>query len=379
MRFRQPTHFLLSLMAIAALSACGGGSSSTPDQTNNNTDSADTQVSAAATSNASAMGAELMASGVYDLMADIGDTWRVTLNTNNNTFTLKVVSTAYGLRDLQGTISAGTATGSRTSYTLQTGGSDIGKLTTDSSTQSVSGNLKIGNKEASVSGTAYKATALSKLAGTYNFMMASRDAVSGGSLDFGVGQIRIAADGTRASLCRSGQFVSDICTSVGGSTPQEASVALSLDSNGLITFANFGKATVIASNLGKALTLDMNRTNEEGYLRTGVWYLSEVKSLSESAINGNWTCNLGGQSSNTLAITGTSVTGAGLGNVTTGKVKYNNINHTDNTWFPWAGFAAGGATTDPVSDYSLVLPLSATLVVMEWDGRIRVCNKNGSN
>jgi hypothetical protein len=382
MRFRQPTHFLLSLMAIAALTACGGGGSSTqtqePDNNNTSSTSIDTTTTTAATANAIAMGAELMASGVYDLMADIGDTWRVTLNTSSNTFTLKVISTAYGLTDLQGTMVAGTTSGTRTVYTLKSGGSDIGTLTTDTSTKSISGNMKVGNKDASVSGTAYKATALSKLAGTYNFMLATRDGVNGGSFDFGVGQIKITADGSSARMCRSGKFLGDTCSAVADSTPEEASFALSLGSDGLITLANIGKATVIASNFGKALTVDMDRINQEGFRRTGIWYLSEAKSLPETAIDGQWNCNQGGKTINTINISGTNATGKGLGDVTTGKVKYNNINHTDNTWFTWEGYAAGGATTDPVSDYSLFLPLSSTLFAMESDGRIRICSKTSN-
>jgi hypothetical protein len=376
MHVRSSAFLALSAVASAMLVACGGGSGSTNSEVTT-PDSAATSASAAI---ASTMGASLIGTGVYDLVADIGDTWKITLNTSSNTFDLQVVQTVYGLANTSGTITVGNKSGTRTTYTLSAGNTELGTLTTDSSTQTIAGNLKLGNKVSSVSGSAYKATALSKLAGTYNFMQAARDAVSGNSPDFALGQVQIAADGSSAQLCRSGKFVGSVCTSVAGSQTETASTTLSLDSTtGQILFKDFGRAAVVASDLGKAMVLDMARTNAEGFLRSGVFYLTEAKPLSETAINGNWNCSQGGATTNALTITGTTGTSTGMGPVTSAKFKYNNLNHTDNSWIGFDGFAAGGASTDAVADYSAVLPVSSTLMVMEADQRIRICHKSSNS
>lgn len=368
-RFSHQIH-LFAMLVCLALTACGGNGSNSPTPMD-----ADSQVTKMSTIVADASGANLIGTDIYDLIADLGDTWRITLNRDNSTFDLQVIQTVYGLSATQGTLTVGETLGTRTTYTLQSGTTAIGTLTVDSSTRTVAGNLRLGSQSASVSGTAYKATILAKLAGTYNFMQATRNANAHSNLDFGVGQVKISDDGRSAQLCRSGKFIGNNCASVGGSTPVVTTLMLSLDANGRVIFQGFGLASVVASDLGKSMIIDMARINEEYVARTGVFYLSESKVLKENVINGNWFCSKGGAATNSLYIAGTNGSGQGLGPVTAAKFSYNQVNHTDNSWIAFDGFAAGGATTDPVSDYSIILPLSSTLMVMESDLGASICHK----
>ena len=384
--------FLISTVTCAVLTACGGGGSNDPvADTSATKDKATEQ---ATVTNNAVVGASAISTDstklVYDMIADAGDTWQVTLDRIANTFALKVVSTAYGLSDTNGSIVAGTTSGTRTPYTLKTAqGTEIGNLITDTSTRSVSGNLTVGTLKTSVSGSADKATALSKLAGTYNFVRFGRDVGSGlGSPDTGAGQALVSADGTTMKLCLESTVGSDgQCKELTGTgTPETAELKLTLDTNGRLVMtkdgAAFGLATLLPSDFGKALQMDMYRKNEENVWRTGVFYFAETKALSETAVNGQWTCAGLGADANTISIAGTAGTAKNLvnGQSMTAVFKYNQVYDQANNFVAVNGFMSGGATSDALKDYDLFLPLSSSLLINEMsaDTRIRVCRKTGS-
>lgn len=401
--FRHPTLLLLSLVASAALTACGGGATSTgdnnlnPGENNTNNSSAiDTQVSTAATKNMNDTGGLLIGSDthreIYDLVADIGDSWQLILDKVNKTYTLSVISTAYDLSDTSAGTSGSFVTksteGSRTVYALTPTGGTVTELTTDSSTHSVAGNLTIGGQNATVSGTAFKATDLSKLAGLYNFVRSARNALNGGSPDTGVGQLQISSDGTTATACLGGVFSASGCTQLVDNVETESAVfKLGINASGRINFntadgtASFGLANLLASNLGKALMIDQYNTNQEGVKRTGTWYLSEAKSLSSGVFDGQWRCAGRGADSNSITVTGDSVKAKNLstGSTLDGVFKYNQA-PTASGLKTLAGFIAGGASTDDLKDYDWFLPLSSTMGIdyMPNDNKVRVCYKTSN-
>lgn len=340
----------------------------------------------------SAVGATSLSSDpnklVYDVVADVGDLWQITLDTLANTFTLKVVSTAYGLADANGTISTGTSDGTRTSYTLKnTQNVEMGSLVTDKSTRSVAGNMTLGNVKTSVTGSADKSTELSKLAGTYNFIMYGRNAEATLRLpDTGAGQAVVSADGTEMTLCldstvnKEGQCVA-VVDSV---QPEKATLQISLDEQGRLVMTRngqaFGRATLLPSNLGKALQMDMYNQNEEGVWRTGVFYFAEAKAVREGVINGAWTCSGRGTNATNISILNSS---GSAKNLETDKsmaavFKYNQVAN-NNGLLEVNGFVSGGASSDAVKDYDLFMPLSSSLLINEvtGDSQLRMCRKTG--
>ncbi len=111
---------------------------------------------------------------VYDVAAEIGDTWRITFDNAKKTFSVKVLSTQFGLIDRSGSYTAVT-TGNITTYT----GTDL-NLTVDARTRLLTGTIKLGSMSSNVSGTGYAATDVAKLAGNYIFLGAMRNASNGG-------------------------------------------------------------------------------------------------------------------------------------------------------------------------------------------------------
>lgn len=392
MKFHNFTFAVLSLLAVASLTACGGDSDSPTSENVSPTPSMDTSVATSASSNADAMGGINISSDntkeIFDLVADIGDSWQIKLDKIAKTFDLTVIKSQYGLKAISGTFTSDSTSGSRTSYKLSTiSAPSIGALITDSSTQSVTGTMTVGDVSASVSGTAKQATELKKLAGTYNFMMATRNLTpSNGNFnrDMAAGQILISPDGTTATMCHGGVFQNGVCTSLDTSVPETASLKLALDSGRIsvkVGDLDFGTATVLASNLGKALQLDQFGLNQEGVMRTGVAYLAEAKTLDARALNGQWLCTAQGKPWNTLTASGETGSSKNLatGTVMDATFKFNKINTHEGKLLDVAGFISGGARTDGVSDYTLILPVSSTLVVNETDGSLlRVCGKTSN-
>ncbi|OFJ48339.1 hypothetical protein BA896_004605 [Janthinobacterium lividum] len=100
---------------------------------------------------------------VYDVAADIGDTWRITFDSVKKTYAIRVLSTQFGLSDRSGTFSASTS-GNLTTYTDTA--TDF-SVTVDARTRLLSGNIKLGNMVSTVSGSGYAVSDVAKLAGNY--------------------------------------------------------------------------------------------------------------------------------------------------------------------------------------------------------------------
>jgi hypothetical protein len=394
MKSSNTTNLILSIMACAVLAACGGGSSSSSSS------SPDTDTATGASTNISSSGGTLLSSNsnleTYDLIADIGDTWQLVLDKAQNKFTLSIVQSAYGLVNTgngvhtEGTFAQKSTSGTRTTYTLTPTGGAATELTTDSSTKTIAGNLKVGGLNATVSGTAYKATDLSKLAGVYNFIQAAHDTkgtATSISRSTMAGQINISTDGTLGTACVNGIFSNNTCTAIDGNTPETRTFKLSLNSEGRMVIkqsddTDFGIATILASNFGKALIIDQRNINQENYARTGTWYLAEAKTLSSTAFDGQWRCAGQGLNNNTITVTGGTGKATNLSTNSTldAIFKYDQVS-TSTGLKNVAGFMSGGASTDAVSTYTLFLPLSSTMAINELGGDqlIRVCYKTSNN
>src|SRR5450830_321987 len=145
---------------------------------------------------------------VYDVAADIGDTWRITFDSVKKTYAIRVLSTQFGLSDRSGTFSA-TTTGNLTTYTA----TDF-SVTVDARTRLLSGNIKLGNMVSTVSGSGYAVGDVAKLAGNYIFLGAMRNASNGADRFNPKGSLKIAADGA-AQLCNGGVFnAQGVCSAV---------------------------------------------------------------------------------------------------------------------------------------------------------------------
>jgi hypothetical protein len=398
MSFNKSNSLLLSLIASAALTACGGGSTGSNDdrKPDGTTSPTDTEIKTAATQNTTASGGLLIGSDtnreIYDLVADIGDSWQLILDKVNKTYTLFVINTAYDLSDTsagtRGSFVTKSTQGSRTVYALTPTGGTVTELTTDSSTNSIAGNLTIGGKNATVSGTAFKATDLGKLAGLYNFVRSARNARNGEFQDTGFGQLLISSDGKTGTACLGGVFFASTCTKVVDDVKAESAVfKLAINASGRINFntedgtATFGLANLLPSNLGKALMIDQYNTNQEGVKRTGTWYLSEAKSLTSGVFDGQWRCAGSGADNNSITVTGAGVKAKNLstGSTLDGVFKYNQV-PTASGLKNLTGFIAGGASTDALSDYDWFLPLSSTMGInyMPNDNKVRICYKTSN-
>ena len=161
---------LTFLVLGAALSACGGGSDGgTPEApakppvvVTPPVVPADS-VTVASETVAKEAGLNVIAGAsadesVYDVAADIGDTWRITFDSVKKTYAIRVLSTQFGLSDRSGTFSA-TTTGNLTTYTA----TDF-SVTVDARTRLLSGNIKLGSMVSTVSGTGYAVGDVARLA-----------------------------------------------------------------------------------------------------------------------------------------------------------------------------------------------------------------------
>ena len=389
---------LLSVAALAALlTACGGGGgSSTPQAQAQKTDAT---ITAAASATKTTLGATELGTSttqVYDVAADIGDTWRITFNTVTNAYSIAVLNTVYGLSGSSagatGTYTSST-TGNLTTYTLS---GSAGNVSIDSRTKDISGKMTIGGKSSTIMGTSTAVTDLTKLEGVYNFMGAARNVLGGGSPEALGGQIKINSDGT-ATICVDGTLATGACVAVEATHSAQA-VALELrkttDSvTGIekiyldfvtpqyLNEKTMGIINIQAGDLGPVLIIDRFGHSPEGTLRTGVFYAikAQPQPLNASDFDGTWKCSKYGLDGTTLVVKTSNGS-------TTNHVTSSDYDATENLVFNKVATSNGTSQTS-INGFAVsvasngngvnVLPLSSSLAVVDSDNgsALTTCRK----
>jgi hypothetical protein len=362
---------LTFLVLGAALSACGGGGDHAAPEAPVTppvvvTPVAD-PVTVASQAVAAQAGLAVIAGAnadetVYDVAADIGDTWRITFDNVKKTYAIRVLSTQFGLSDRSGTFSATTA-GHLTTYTA----TDF-SVTVDARTRLLSGNIKLGNMASTVSGTGYAVGDVARLAGSYIFLGAMRNASNGGDRFNPKGSLKVVADGS-AQLCNGGGFnAQGVCSAVSPQLEAEnASLTLVKDAkNGLLVARqggqDFGIVHVHAGDRGLALFIDRYSRNQQNVLRVGTIVAAKQQKIG-SEIAGSYACAAPGISAK-IEIAGNTAT---LTNNTSGKT------HAEAITFNKLGLGAQAADFDGIAvfkdpadvpaDYSMFMPVSSSMAV----------------
>jgi len=383
----------LTLVATAALLACGGGGSSNPTDaagtgstgtgstgtgTGTGTTSSTVELGVsntlAALGNPPAVTSANATSTAFDLVATIGDTWKINFDTNGNAYTVTVLQTQFGLSNssagTSGTFTS-TTSGNYTTYKLS---GSVGELVVDNRTKAIAGNLTIGSKSSTVAGTGYAAPALDKSAGTYNFVTATRDVIGGGSPDLTAGQFLISANGTSVALCPGGTInaAGTACTPVVTGYPTTPSLGTVTSTNGVIkvaltetgtsgTTTSYTEFRVQVGDHGPVLLGDSYGISAYGgALRTGTVYAVKAVSATGTEFNGSWACLLPNVGVGTNAVVnGATATVTDVGaSPTTQNIYYNKIA----TGLAIPGFLSVGST---LADSVTVLVLSSSLVVAQ--------------
>lgn len=363
---------LTFLVLGAALSACGGGSDGgtpaapvTPPVVV--TPVAD-PVTVASQAVADQAGLVVIAGAnadetVYDVAADIGDTWRITFDNAKKTYAIRVLSTQFGLSDRSGTFSAVTV-GNLTTYTA----TDF-SVTVDARTRLLSGNIKLGNMVSTVSGTGYAVGDVARLAGSYIFLGAMRNASNGGDRFNPKGSLRIAADGA-AQLCNGGVFnAQGACSAVSPQLEAEnADLTLVKDAkNGLLVARqggqDFGIVHVHAGDRGLALFIDRYSRNQQNVLRVGAIVAARQQKIG-AEINGSYACAAQGGTTGRIDIAGNvaTITNNGTGKVHAENVTLNKLGLGAQA-VDFDGIAVLKDPADAPADYAMFMPLSSSMAI----------------
>lgn len=252
---------------------------------------------------------------VYDVTADIGDTWRLTLtldekNPELGTYTLSVLHTAYGLSNTSGSFNFSTL-GTSTSISSQDG---TFRLVRDDRTNTLTGTMRVGGRTATVTGTRYAMPAdLSVLAGTYVYMQvvhelatAMPDYVYTSRSVTIPGTLRLNANGTGV-VCELGVVTSaGKCDVPGYSTPLDAlpvaltrnamdgEVHLSTRPQGPGAAAqDLGTVRVQAGDRGPVLVMDFpsGKTLATAGSTAAVTYAVRQRELKARDVDGTWACS----------------------------------------------------------------------------------------
>ncbi|WP_144638754.1 hypothetical protein [Bordetella genomosp. 13] len=410
----------LTLLFPVFLAACGGGGGSDDDdtpppvtETPPPDDSAPPPpvdpVTQASLATAAQLGLAPIAGNtdsvrVYDLVADMGDSWRLTLNLDTGAYTLAVLYTAYDLTGTSGTF-ARTANGA---FSTVTGAGGVFTLLIDDRTRTIAGTVALGGMTASVSGTAYAAPVdRAVLAGTYLLDLYARALPS--ESDDGTpplpveyqatfGALRIGADGASA-LCVESTFNAEgRCVDPDGdeNPPFPAEVSLN-QADGLLHAVvtqsdeqtlDLGPIRVQAGDRGPVLALDVPREGDAIFPITGVTYLVRQQALQGTEMDGAWTCSSSGKPTGTLSISGTALAWTDADGATRRTtLQYNQHAYRDDdpTALPGLASAVFTATptdgTEPEFDSEYLLPLSASLLLVadyRYPGTMSTCHISGN-
>ncbi|MBH9720521.1 hypothetical protein JAO10_09265 [Burkholderia contaminans] len=364
------------------LAGCGGGGGS-DNNSQPNTQPTQPQISttqANSQATASALGATTISTDnskeVFDLAADIGDTWRLTVDTKTGNYQVVPNNSQYGVATESGTLTR-TVLGNFVNYTL------AGKISLyqDLQTKTISGTMTVGSKSASVAGSPYQVGTMTALAGTYNFLGTTRDPQGGTPATFLGGQLQINSDGATGTYCLAGTVSSSGCNQIDPAKPTEKhNLTLSKDVNsGIITMkldgATFGNVFVQAGDRGPVLVVDHYATVAP--LTVGNLYAVKTQALQGNEFDGSWLCSYFGNLVGTLKNSGTTI------NVTQGNSSWqetltlNKVNGAS-AMYDFTGMATSTKNGEnQLTSGVLVLPLSASLAVIENDGQhaISVCTR----
>ena len=374
---------LLSVVAIAALVACGGGdggssggtaatssaSTAAAAPTNNTaaTDSANTASNIGATTIAGASSDE----EVYNLAADVGDSWQLVLNNKTNTYVVKVLVSQFNLSTTTAAPFTKTTVGTVTTLRDASGGALSVQI--DTRTKTASGNVKVGSKTASVTGSGYVIADLGKLAGNYFFAGSVRNTLNGQFRDTPLGGFIISANGTDITVCDGSIAINGACVAVSSSSPVVKSKALKVtkDAAGLMRIMDgtkdFGILHVSAGDRGPVLILDRFGLNDEipAVSRTGVFYGAKSAKLAGTEFDGNWTCSNSGSDIATLVVNGTGYTVNARNASAQGTLQYNKIYvGASKSVVDVNGTLIVKNNAETLNDASLVLPLSSSLAIV---------------
>nr|CBA26544.1 hypothetical protein Csp_E36320 [Curvibacter putative symbiont of Hydra magnipapillata] len=325
----------------------------------------------------------------FDVLASIGDTWRLSVVKATGAYTLTPNNSLYGLTQETGTLNR-TVSGDFVTYAL----AKKVNLSQDTRTGALVGSMTVGSQTATVSGTPYQVSDATKLAGTYSFMGTTRDKGTSANSEFFAGQILISNDGTTATFCVGGKVDSaggcvDVDTT-DAATPQKATISLAKETG---TNGGFYKLTAMGSdnqahdwgnlmvqngNLGTVLLIDRFGNGDNGTsstVRVGNFYAVKAQTLAGTELDGSWKCDTSNGVA-TLAINGTTNT-------------VSNPNETPSSWAETLSFNSvnssnGGLLSFPsyvVTTYqnrgTLILPMSASLMAIENQSvkGISLCSK----
>lgn len=377
---------VIALGLSAILAACGGGDGGGPlVAAPGGGQVMAAPVTTASTVTALSAGLTTIAANAneesFNVTADIGDSWRITLNSATGAYAVKVLATQFGLVDEFGT-SSRTVSGDFVTYT------ESGKLSlvVDTRTKSISGNVKLGNISTTVAGTGYTANDLAKLAGIYTYFGSQRDAVTGSNAEFLAGQILVAASGSTGVICDGGTVNSaGDCSKIGTSVPNKEALALTKNTvTGLIDLkirgVGFGSLQVHAGDRGPVLLVDRFGPNLSGIgntQRIGALYATKLTKLAGSEFDGSYTCNSQGKLITSVVANGTSLKVTKLGSVTNEQLSYNKI-VVGNTLIDFDGTLVTKLASAPASEGANILPLSSSVAIVKGDNRTYVCYQSAA-
>ncbi|WP_144638750.1 hypothetical protein [Bordetella genomosp. 13] len=351
---------------------------------------------------------------VYDVVADIGDTWRLTLDMGTGAYGLKVLHTVYGLTDTSGTFTQST----NGSFITLTGASGAFTLLIDERTRTIAGAMALGGKTATVSGTSYTVPAdVSVLAGTYSMLIAAHnippEPQPGEEPEETYhqllpGAVMLRADGS-AVICPESYSVNaeGLCT-----TPFDDDTYPGLTGKLAIDAADgeyhlrakyedeeeaidFGILRVQAGDFGPVLTLDLAAASGVfGDDSAGVAYLVTQRTLAGTELDGSWTCSQKGELAGTASISATNLVFTDTASVQqTGTLYYDQIYNSEEENVPFKALVS--LVTTPAADPNdeeaeapeprlsgVLLPMSSSVMLLSRFNRessdlpAGICHRN---